>query len=518
MDRGAPFQSSRVHTRVLVSLLIAIALAVPVWWATTRIVRLPLPTAAVRAWQARGACPVRAAWHVVLQVETDAAALPAACDATVERLVPLSRGNDAWGDDLCVDWSVVAEHRGRELCAAGAPRTHATSTLYVPVPQGVSVSEHAVRRLAPLLGRTPDEAASGATLTADDHRVVDYAPRVRVVFSLLHEDASAGGSTDGWALTQALRETASVPAALAPLVRVRDAVRGVYELEWESQVQWYAPSPSRAMPGPHEAAALLSMDDMRVFTNAPQWALDSYDHASNDTAAARTLHMVLYVPSASSSPLYVQLDDGTIVTEPAWLVPQWGGVVVWNRSLMRDASRPTAELSLDELAVPLTRFASQLAALLGLGDVEQDDTALHLAAHGLQWHRTLSQTREAVETLASIVRLVRKLPNLGVRAQVRDQVVEALAQLDAVQAQLAGSGPASRDAALARAAHANTLASRAFFDSSMLERLYFPAEHNYAVYTPLLGPLLLPLLFAAVREWKYARAQRRDASPRLVPS
>jgi hypothetical protein len=43
-------------------------------------------------------------------------------------------------------------------------------------------------------------------------------------------------------------------------------------------------------------------------------------------------------------------------------------------------------------------------------------------------------------------------------------------------------------------------AEKAFFDDKMVSMLYFPDEHKYAIYTPLFGPLALPLVMALLRE------------------
>ena len=39
----------------------------------------------------------------------------------------------------------------------------------------------------------------------------------------------------------------------------------------------------------------------------------------------------------------------------------------------------------------------------------------------------------------------------------------------------------------------------------MLALLYFPPEHNLAVYTPLLAPVAVPLIAAVLREIKRSR-------------
>jgi hypothetical protein len=66
-------------------------------------------------------------------------------------------------------------------------------------------------------------------------------------------------------------------------------------------------------------------------------------------------------------------------------------------------------------------------------------------------------------------------------------------------------------------------AEKAFFDDKMFSMLYFPDEHKYAIYTPLFGPLALPLVMALLKElqriiktWKTLRIEQvndeKDAS------
>jgi hypothetical protein len=60
-------------------------------------------------------------------------------------------------------------------------------------------------------------------------------------------------------------------------------------------------------------------------------------------------------------------------------------------------------------------------------------------------------------------------------------------------------------------------AEKAFFDDKMVSMLYFPDEHKYAIYTPLFGPLALPLVMALLRElqllvkgWKAKRIKPKE--------
>jgi GPI-anchor transamidase subunit S len=62
---------------------------------------------------------------------------------------------------------------------------------------------------------------------------------------------------------------------------------------------------------------------------------------------------------------------------------------------------------------------------------------------------------------------------------------------------------------LRHSAQALTLASRAFFNPGMLPLLYFPAEHKYAVYTPLFASAMIPMVVSVVREFKAWRVEGR---------
>lgn len=94
----ASFQRTSLHVRILASIVCVIAACVPAWWMLTKIERLPLPAEAVRALEARGACPIRTAWAVVVPTNE--------CESVRQELQRHS---------LCVDWRVEGTH-----CVAGA--------------------------------------------------------------------------------------------------------------------------------------------------------------------------------------------------------------------------------------------------------------------------------------------------------------------------------------------------------------------------------------------------------------
>jgi phosphatidylinositol glycan class S len=59
---------------------------------------------------------------------------------------------------------------------------------------------------------------------------------------------------------------------------------------------------------------------------------------------------------------------------------------------------------------------------------------------------------------------------------------------------------------------AEEAAEKAFFEKSMVGQVYFPDEHKFGVYMPLLGPIGVPLFMCVLKEVKAWRKRRRDLS------
>ncbi|KAE8212876.1 hypothetical protein CF327_g3533 [Tilletia walkeri] len=311
----------------------------------------------------------------------------------------------------------------------------------------------------------------------------------------------------------------------------------------------------------------VEWEDLKVFVNAAAWSLTSAVSSlrqvasistlglANTTTAIpslveeeeKTIHLLLYLPAADQRPLLVRDPrTGNASEAHAWMVPQWGGVVLLNLPASDPALTRKGQvgpvLPADDLQEPIRLWTDQLRTLLGLrsnhvvtfcadskqGGASSSCIPRRLPADLLAIRRIVESVREAVTTLQSTARLVRKIPNLGVGTDVRGFVegaLELLTQLDRnlhadTESIPASSRYASSSQAHARLQHAlslaslsSTLASRAFFHPSMLGLLYFPEEHKYAVYTPLFGPVAVPLLVALLREikdWRKARRRSRE--------
>ncbi|GAA5970980.1 hypothetical protein JCM11641_004533 [Rhodosporidiobolus odoratus] len=337
----------------------------------------------------------------------------------------------------------------------------------------------------------PDSSQQALPASVEpDARAVKFSPRYKLVFSLLNEDSAAGGAVLDWDLP------ALIDSRLRPFL---SSLAPLYDFTIESQVQYFAPL---AVPLHEDAAregTFVKEEDLRAFVNNAEWNLGS--GATFDPV----LYFLMFVPSLQHRPLRIRRTDGRDAT-PAFLSPQRGGVVILNPPSTTTETLPSASLDLG-VSTYTPSFAlieQHLRSLLG---VPPGPSAGALSSDRLD-HLVQSRLREAardsVDSLTAIAKLAADIPNMRIGKEVQSRVKEALDELE----KAAASSVYLPSEALAHVARAQTLASQAYFDPSMLALLYFPDEHKYAVYTPLFGPIAVPLLVALLREvkeWKKGR-------------
>lgn len=272
----------------------------------------------------------------------------------------------------------------------------------------------------------------------------------------------------------------------------------------ESQVQYYAPlafEPKRLTFGDTEASG-LTQEDLTVFVNSAEWTLAS--SVSNDPV----LHFVLFVPSEIHSPMKIIDSEGRPTNQSSFLLPQWGSIFILNNEFNSSSSH----LSYNDLKPIFRNFATQLAALLGVPPVplglsmEESSVLSDWQLDALLRRRAFQNVQGSQDTLHSIVKLVDQINNMPVGQVVRDDVLDALASLHEAYR----TAVASPALALRWSNKALSMASRAFFNPGMLALLYFPAEHKYAVYTPLFASISVPLVVALIRDFMAWRRGSQD--------
>ena len=153
------------------------------------------------------------------------------------------------------------------------------------------------------------------------------------------------------------------------------------------------------------------------------------------------LHFILFVPSLNQSPLRILNPDGGISSSNAFLLPQWGTILLYNPLHRNQNPPPSTELSLSDLEPIFKSFATQLLTLLGAPqlppNVARSSTESAVLTDwqldALMRRRALENAERAKDTLRSIVKLVDEIQNMPVGKDVRDDVVNALNELDEVR-------------------------------------------------------------------------------------
>jgi phosphatidylinositol glycan class S len=336
--------------------------------------------------------------------------------------------------------------------------------------------------LAHLLSTTPAAHTSkmkslspevAIELERQSTRALRYAPTYHLTFSLF----SPTSVPSAWNIEAALQQY------ISPLL---ESFASISNFTIDTQVQLYSSfSPSIRQPEFDESlkAWTLRKDDLSGFINAAEWPL------SPSIGAGPTVNFVLYVPDQNQAPLLVKENGGN-----SWLVPQWGGIHILNPTSTGGGQAILSCLSKADLAPAMHTFSNQLTSLLGL---PQTPASLPLRLSTLVRVRAASLLFSASSTLGALARLYNALPSIPVPDTVAKSVDLATAHLQHACDNLRDG---RFQGALEHARIAEAEAEKAFFERSMVGQVYFPDEHKVAVYLPLLGPVAVPLVMAALKE------------------
>ncbi|KAI9202737.1 phosphatidylinositol-glycan biosynthesis class S protein, partial [Polychytrium aggregatum] len=344
----------------------------------------------------------------------------------------------------------------------------------------------------------------------DEMRAIKFAPEYQITFSLLNSEPADW--TFSWDIRGAVNEY------IAPFL---DQLEGISKFKVGSQIQNYAPlsvTPRRrVLPESGTAIHVLPTDVLPSFVNSAEWNLASA------VSSNPPLNFLLYIPSHSSSPLYLLDSKEHIVGTNAFLIPQWGGVAIENPAIALGEHRhfrswelqPIMEIFLGQLRGLLGIKATRLGRRLRTVPFDFEITVESSPSKGItQWElarlirkRTAQNLLDAIATLNSLATLISDMENMVVLDEIRTKVVGSLEALDQGYQALARG---DIDAASQHATTAIVLSESAFFDPTMVSLLYFPDEHKFAVYMPLFVPISVPLLSALLQYWRERRKQRQE--------
>lgn len=130
---------------------------------------------------------------------------------------------------------------------------------------------------------------------------------------------------------------------------------------------------------------------------------------------------------------------GSLSASNAFLLPQWGGIVILNPT-EQGVAKPV-ELSPTNLDSIFSTFSDHLLTLLGVPKLPPDLNIIKSGGYNAltEWqldallrHRSLENAKGAQDTLQSIVKLVDQIENMPVGQDVKGDVQEALSAIEKV--------------------------------------------------------------------------------------
>ncbi|KAK9486102.1 phosphatidylinositol-glycan biosynthesis class S protein [Lipomyces starkeyi] len=195
---------------------------------------------------------------------------------------------------------------------------------------------------------------------------------------------------------------------------------------------------------------------------------------SSNSSAVKVLQFVYFLPPYSTNRKSL-----------SFTVANWGGVVMAGNFPDLPAAMRTFGRQIDKLLSPVS---------FSLANGSKSRKVL---PHRHEFARiaTITNLRGAVETLSALSRLVTSLPEMAVPSTVRDLVDSAITEWHCAVANLRSDfDQVAENRGLRHAAAAAQFARQAVFDKDMMLNMFVPFEHKIAVYLPLLGPVIVPLV------------------------
>lgn len=310
--------------------------------------------------------------------------------------------------------------------------------------------------------------------------VVSYSSKYNLVFSLLVEN----GRPIDW----------NIEDALALLEPVLASLSHYAHFKMSSQIQYYSKLLNTPVFEAEKNAFFLPQADLPTFINYGDWNLITHD-------VNPSINFLLYFPESNyaNQPLLIEKSKTN-----SFLVPQWGGVHVYNHKMpiLEDAK---LSLTKEQLQPVILIFASQLFALLG---VPKNHASTELRIESTHRIMAVRNLKKALETLTSLIKLSNSLNEISIPESTREHIAAALTHFD-----LATSALRDHDfgEALEQASKCVESSDKAFFEKEMVQQAYFPSEHKLAVYLPLLGPICTMVLMGFL---KLVGDKRKEAKVR----
>lgn len=312
------------------------------------------------------------------------------------------------------------------------------------------------------------------------HNALPHSDVTNIVFSLLVED----GKPVAWEVENVIERFDSVLKSLGH----------ISEFQVSTQIQYYSSLTHKPLSLINDQTKyIIAEDDLSTFINYGDWNINNYD-------VHPTINFLIYFPTCNYENKRLLVQNS--VTN-SFLVPQWGGVHIFNKNFPILRREDPITITESELAPVFEIFTVQLLRLLGAPDKPH---APVINIDVLTRLTTLQNLKRSLENLKSLVKVTDSLSEISIPDQTKHYVAECITEIERA---IENSNANLNEIAVEASTRALLLSDSAFFDKEMVQQAYFPSEHKLAVFLPLLGPVASIIFLSLVRLFKDWKQQRK---------
>ncbi|CAK7904721.1 GPI transamidase component Gpi17p [[Candida] anglica] len=337
--------------------------------------------------------------------------------------------------------------------------------------------EHVFKEELEMFVRVIDGSTTGESTDIDV--AMPYSSQYNVVFSLFTE----AGSPIDWQIEK-------VSKLFNPIL---ENLNHFANFSISTQVQYYSKLTFEPTYDEERQVYEVQEDELSTFINFGDWNLISHD-------IKPTINFLTYFPESNykGKPLLIKNSETN-----SFLVPQWGGVYIFNKGMPILEGRNIGLLE-SELIPIMEIFVSQLFHLLGMTSTPKSPL---IRIDTLSRVTTFKNLRQSLENLQSLVKLTESLDGISIPESTK-KYVELTVEFIHKSIQEASENH-NFHKSIDYSSRGVEYSDKAFFEKEMVQQTYFPQEHKLAVYLPLLGPLLSILSIGVFKTLKDMKSDKK---------
>ncbi|KAI9293975.1 hypothetical protein K502DRAFT_305574 [Neoconidiobolus thromboides FSU 785] len=242
------------------------------------------------------------------------------------------------------------------------------------------------------------------------------------------------------------------------------------------QIQYYAPLTITPILDPTNDYYIITNEQLPHFINSGEWDLKSSISLNPE------IHFLFYLPDEKFNPMSFESKQSNI------LIPQWGGITLLNKQ----NNNKNTEINKQQLTKAIQY---QLINFFNLIQFNKQ-YGITLAYHQFIYNKINYCLTKSYHSIQSLQQLIPTIPDMPVKQKIIDLAIKAIQfhqfTFQNIQNNFIELG-------FLNSIKSFKYADLAFFHKDMISVLYFPFDHSYALFLPLLLPTFTPIIMAIIK-------------------